>query len=129
MSADVRVSYELNLMPAEDRQGWTAMIYRSVRAGICGPWSDTVEVPMPPGMFYALGDLTRAALEALKVSESYEAGAPEVYGRYGSVDVRVPLTRVERPHQLPVIDEGGRMHWIEVPMRSLLADYHDGPHA
>jgi hypothetical protein len=87
------VSYELNLEPVEAGVGWTAMIYRSVRAGVCGPWTDTVTLDLNPAvMFHPIRDLPGAALVALCMDGQFIPGPPGVYGRYGSIALRVPLT-------------------------------------
>jgi hypothetical protein len=96
-------SYELNLEPTEEGMGWTATIYRTIRAGICGPFTDTVTVPAddPYAMFRPVADLAAAALAALQMAGEFAPGAPEVYGRYGAIALRVPLTRIKRPAPRP----------------------------
>jgi hypothetical protein len=108
-------SYELTLEPAENGMGWTAMIYRTVRAGICGPFTDTVTVPAenPYAMFHPVTDLAAAALAALRMAGEFTPGPPEVYGRYGAIALRVPLTRIDRPHLLPQITAGGGLEWVQ----------------
>lgn len=92
-------SYELTLEPIEDGPGWTAMVYRTVRAGVCGPFSGTVVVPAedPYAMFRPVADLAAAALATLGLTAEYMPGEAEAYGRYGSVALRVPLTHIDRP--------------------------------
>jgi hypothetical protein len=71
------VSYELNLEPVEAGVGWTAMIYRSVRAGVCGPWTDTVTLDLDPAaMFHPIRDLPGAALVALCMDGQFIPGPP-----------------------------------------------------
>jgi hypothetical protein len=96
-------SYELTLEPAEEGMGWTAMIYRTVRTGICGPWTDTVTVPAddPYTMFRPVAKLAAAALATLRLDSMFAPGPAEVYGRYGSIVLRVPLTLVDRPAPRP----------------------------
>jgi hypothetical protein len=96
-------SYELNLEPAEEGMGWTAMIYRTIRAGICGPFTDTVTVPAddPYAMFHPVTELAAAALAALRMAGEFSPGPAEVYGRYGAIALRVPLTRIKRPAPRP----------------------------
>jgi hypothetical protein len=98
-------TYELTLEPAEDGQGWTAMIYRSIRAGVCGPYTGTVTVPAedPYAMFLPVADLAAAALRALRMDAGYTPGPAEVYGRYGSIALRVPLTPTTAPRLAPVV--------------------------
>lgn len=108
-------SYELTLEPAEDNAGWTATIYHTVRAGLCGPWTHSVAVPTedPYAMFRPIEDLASTALAALGLADEFSPGPAEVYGRYGSIALRVPLTRVERPHMLPRITAGGGLEWVQ----------------
>jgi hypothetical protein len=108
------VSYELNLEPVEDGPGWTAMIYRSVRAGVCGPWTETKTVLDGDErmLFWQLPELVRRALLVVDPAVNFRAGVPEVYGRYGKVAVRVPLTWVDRPQQMPQVGEDGRVEWV-----------------
>jgi hypothetical protein len=108
------VFYELNLEPLEDGRGWTAMVYRSVRAGVCGPWSDTKPVPdLEDQMFVPVDQLAARGLLALGLAGEFEPGVPEVYGRYGSVALSVPLTRIEQRQRVPVFDDGGRLVWVD----------------
>jgi hypothetical protein len=87
------VTYELNLEPAEDAAGWTAMVYRYVKAGVCGPWTETKPIEPHPvhGMFWPIDVLAEAGLRTLGLEREFEPGVPEAYGRYGSVALRVPL--------------------------------------
>lgn len=96
-------SYELTLEPAENGPGWTATVYRTVRAGLCGPFTDTVAVPTenPYAMFRPITDLAAASLAALGLTGEFSPGPPEVYGRYGSITLRVPLTPTDRPASRP----------------------------
>jgi hypothetical protein len=111
----IEESYELTLEPIEDGTGWTAMVYRSVRAGVCGPWTETklVAPAEPYAMFRRVDELAAAGLRALGVDKDFEPGAAEVYGRYGQIALRVSLERIERPHMLPVIGEGGDLEWVQ----------------
>jgi hypothetical protein len=88
-------SYELTLEPAEEGMGWTAMVYRTIRAGICGPFTGTVTVPAedPYAMFRPVAALAAAALAALRMAGEFSPGPAEVYGRYGAIALRVPLVR------------------------------------
>jgi hypothetical protein len=96
-------SYELNLEPTEEGMGWTATIYRTIRAGICGPFTDTVTVSAddPYAMFRPVAALATAALAALRMAGEFTPGPAEVYGRYGAIALRVPLTRIKRPAPRP----------------------------
>jgi hypothetical protein len=108
------VSYELNLEPLEDGVGWTAMVYQSAKAGVCGPWSETKPVPgLEDRMFVPVDQLAARGLLALGLAGEFEPGVPEVYGRYGSVALRVPLSRIEQRHRVPVFDDSGRLVWVD----------------
>ena len=74
------------------------MVYRNVRAGVCGPFTETRPVTPDPArpMFWRIDELARAGLHAAGLDLEFEPGVPEVYGRYGSVALRVPLTRRDR---------------------------------
>jgi hypothetical protein len=111
----VEVTYELNLEPAEDAVGWTAMVYRSVRAGVCGPWTETKPVPVDPAapMFRNLPDLIDAGLRVLGLDMEFTCGEPEVYGRFGSIALRVMLVRREEHHMVPTIAKGGGLVWVD----------------
>jgi hypothetical protein len=92
------VTYELNLEPAEDAVGWTAMVYRYVKAGVCGPWTETKPIPGLEGrMFVPVNELAAKALAVLGLQHEFEAGEAEVYGRFGKIGLRVDLTHAPAP--------------------------------
>ena len=90
-------TFELNLEPAEDSHGWTAMVYRSVRAGVCGPWTETREIPGIEGrMFIPVDELAELGLARLGLDREFAPGPVEAYGRYGRIALQVRLVRREQ---------------------------------
>lgn len=119
----MEVAYELILEPTvdgeEDEQGWTAMVYCMRRAGVCGPFTETVAVPLPPGpLFRPVAEVATAALAALKLDREFTPGEVQAYGRFGRISLQVILEHKEQRHMVPVIDLGGGLSWVDAgPVR------------
>jgi hypothetical protein len=119
----VEVTYELNLEPTEDgeedEQGWTAMVYCMRRVGVCGPFTETVPVPLPPGpLFRPVTEIAEAALVALKLDREFALGEVQAYGRFGKIALQVILVHKDQRHMVPTIAEGGGLVWVDAgPVR------------
>jgi hypothetical protein len=115
----VDVTYELTLTPVEDEEHqWEALIYRSVRAGVCGPWTGHARIVQNPGYWAPLREIAEQALSALNQLGDFEIGEPVAHASYGRVYVAVPLTRKETRHMVPVIPAGGGLEWVDAgPVR------------